>query len=267
MPPRELIDDLVALCYHCSMSQPVKLSDELVLDARLTAEVAERSIAGQIEYWAQLGRALEPLLQGAQALALRRAGAVKPLSECLESVDSLEGRRRVAEYLREPAVSALRTRAECSRVAGSDRGGWNSNCRTVCQSPVQGSPWMKFPESDKRPIIVALAGPNGAGKTTFYDSHLRHAALRFINADVLARELGLDPYVAADLANSLRRDFVKRGESFIFETVFSDPVGDKLAFLKEAAKSWLHGGLVLHRHCWPGIVRRTRCHAYLAGRA
>lgn len=96
---RLLIDELVALCYHSCMSQPVKLSDELVLDARLTAEVAQRSIAGQIEYWAQLGRALEPLLQGAQALALRRAGAVKPLSECLESVDSLEGRRRVAEYL------------------------------------------------------------------------------------------------------------------------------------------------------------------------
>ena len=81
------------------MSQPVKLCDELVLDARLTAEVAERSIAGQIEYWAQLGRAIEPLLQGAQALALRRAGAVKPLSQCLQSVDSPQGQRRVAEYL------------------------------------------------------------------------------------------------------------------------------------------------------------------------
>ena len=96
---------------------------------------------------------------------------------------------------------------------------------------------MKFAEFDKRPVIVALAGPNGAGKTTFYNSHLRHTALRFINADVLARELSLDPYVAADLANSLRRDFVKRGESFVFETVFSDPVRDKLAFLKEAAKA------------------------------
>jgi hypothetical protein len=81
------------------MSQPVKLSDELVLDARLTGEVAQRSIAGQIEYWAQLGRAIEPLLQGAQALALRRAGAVRPLSECLQSVDTNEGRRRVADHL------------------------------------------------------------------------------------------------------------------------------------------------------------------------
>ncbi len=111
------------------MSQPVKLSDELVLDARLTAEMAERSIAGQIEYWAQLGRALEPLLQGAQALALRRAGAVKPLSECLESVDSLEGRRRVAEHLErlpfphyEPAPNSpgmlVRIEADGTRTVG-----------------------------------------------------------------------------------------------------------------------------------------------------
>ena len=81
------------------MSQPVKLSDDLVLDARLIARVAERSIAGQIEYWAQLGRAIEPLLKGAQALALRRAGAVQPLSECLAGVESGEGRRRVAEFI------------------------------------------------------------------------------------------------------------------------------------------------------------------------
>jgi len=81
------------------MSQPVKLSDELVLDARRTAETAERSIAGQIEFWAQLGRAVEPLLQGARVLALRRAGRVRPLSECLAEVDSAEGRKRVASFL------------------------------------------------------------------------------------------------------------------------------------------------------------------------
>ncbi len=81
------------------MSQPVKISDELILDARLTAEIAERSIAGQIEFWAQLGRAIEPLLEGSRALALRRAGATVPLSKCLASVDSAAGRRRVVEYL------------------------------------------------------------------------------------------------------------------------------------------------------------------------
>lgn len=82
------------------MSQPVKVSDALVLDARLVGEVAERSIAGQIEFWARLGRAIEPLLRGDQALALRRAGDIQSLSECLRFVDSTEGRQRVAEHLK-----------------------------------------------------------------------------------------------------------------------------------------------------------------------
>jgi hypothetical protein len=90
---------VVAFCYAGSMSQPVKLSDEIVLDARLTGEIAQRSIAGQIEFWAQLGRAIEPLLDGVRALALRRAGNIRPLSECLASVDSAEGRQRVFSYL------------------------------------------------------------------------------------------------------------------------------------------------------------------------
>jgi ParD-like antitoxin of type II ParDE toxin-antitoxin system len=82
------------------MSQPVKLSDELVLDARLLAETTERSIAGQIEFWAALGRAIEPLLRMPEILALRKAGGHKPLSACLEDVDSPAGRRRAAEHLR-----------------------------------------------------------------------------------------------------------------------------------------------------------------------
>jgi hypothetical protein len=81
------------------MSQPVKLSDVLVLDARLTGEIAERSIAGQIEYWANLGRAIEPLLQGTQALALCKKAAARPLSECLETVDTPKGRDRLGKYL------------------------------------------------------------------------------------------------------------------------------------------------------------------------
>jgi predicted ABC-type ATPase len=90
---------------------------------------------------------------------------------------------------------------------------------------------------DRRPVIVALAGPNGAGKTTFYHAHLQPAALRFVNTDVLARELNLGPYAAAHVADALRRQLVQQRESFAFETVFSDPVGDKLTFLKQAAES------------------------------
>lgn len=81
------------------MSQPVKLSDELVLDARLTGKAVKRSIAGQIEFWADLGRAIEPLIEGRHALALQKAGTSRPLSALIESVDRAEGRRRVAAYL------------------------------------------------------------------------------------------------------------------------------------------------------------------------
>ena len=81
------------------MSQPVKLSDVLVLDARLTGKISERSIAGQIEYWANLGRAIEPLLQGTQSLALCKQAAARPLSECLETVDTPKGRHRLGKYL------------------------------------------------------------------------------------------------------------------------------------------------------------------------
>ena len=90
---------------------------------------------------------------------------------------------------------------------------------------------------DRRPIIVALAGSNGAGKTTFYHAHLAPSGLRFVNADVLARELELDPYAAASVAAALRRALVERRESFVFETVFSAPVQDKLAFLDEAREA------------------------------
>ena len=82
------------------MSQPVKVSDALLLDARIAGEIVERSIAGQIEFWAKIGRALEPLLRGDQMLSLCRSGKVKPLSVCLESVDSPAGRQRVFEHLK-----------------------------------------------------------------------------------------------------------------------------------------------------------------------
>lgn len=87
---------------------------------------------------------------------------------------------------------------------------------------------------DQRPVIVAIAGPNGAGKTTFYHSHIAPAGLRLINADVLAAELDLPADEAMVLANALRRGLLEQRESFAFETVFSDPVGDKIGFLSGA---------------------------------
>jgi predicted ABC-type ATPase len=94
-----------------------------------------------------------------------------------------------------------------------------------------------IPGLNQRPVVVALAGPNGAGKSTFYGAHLRTTGLRLVNADVLARELGVDAYRAAEMAGALREKLLEQHESFFFETVFSDPVGDKLSFLQRAAKA------------------------------
>jgi hypothetical protein len=81
------------------MGQPVKLSDNLMLDARLVAEESERSIAGQIEYWARLGRAIEAAIRPTTARKLKARRAEPLLSECLREVESPAGRERAKAFL------------------------------------------------------------------------------------------------------------------------------------------------------------------------
>lgn len=81
------------------MGQPVKLSDQLVDDARAVVPYSHRSLAGQIELWAALGKSIEPLLRGDRVLSLQAAGKERPLSQIVAEVDSATGRQRVADYL------------------------------------------------------------------------------------------------------------------------------------------------------------------------
>lgn len=81
------------------MRHDIQISDELLIDAKLSAERAHRSIMEQIEFWVRLGRAIEPLLDGERALALQRSDRATSISECLATVDSPEGRKRVANYV------------------------------------------------------------------------------------------------------------------------------------------------------------------------
>jgi hypothetical protein len=55
------------------MGMPVKLSDDLVEQAREEAKAADRSITSQIEHWARLGRTVESLLRHDEVVALKRA--------------------------------------------------------------------------------------------------------------------------------------------------------------------------------------------------
>jgi hypothetical protein len=81
------------------MGQPVKLSDELVDDARAVVPFSQRSIAGQIEFWAGLGKSIEPLLRGDQALSLQMCGGDRPLSQLLSEVGTAKGRKRLESTL------------------------------------------------------------------------------------------------------------------------------------------------------------------------
>jgi hypothetical protein len=81
------------------MGQPVKLSDELIVEARVAGEAMERSIAGQVEFWARLGKAVEGLLTGKQMMVLGREASSQSIVERLNTVDTPEGRRRVKDYL------------------------------------------------------------------------------------------------------------------------------------------------------------------------
>ena len=99
------------------------------------------------------------------------------------------------------------------------------------------------------PILILIAGPNGAGKSTFYQEQLAHSSFPFINADLIAKEVfgNQDPenaLVAAKLAESLRQEKVTSGNSFIFETVLSDPAGAKIEFLKKAQEA----GFIVEAH-------------------
>jgi ParD-like antitoxin of type II bacterial toxin-antitoxin system len=111
------------------MSQPVKLSDKLILDARITSGFAKRSIAGQIEFWAGLGRGIEALLHSPELESLQKASGVTPLSTALSRVGTPEGNGRVADFLRtqpfphyEPAPNApgllVRIEADGTRTVG-----------------------------------------------------------------------------------------------------------------------------------------------------
>ena len=105
--------------------------------------------------------------------------------------------------------------------------------------------WRSLLEA--RPVVVALAGSNGAGKSTFFHAHLADTGLRFVNADELAAEMGVGAYEAAELAASLRAGLVSQRESFVFETVLSDPFGAKVAELVETGRNGMHVVVVFIR--------------------
>ncbi len=82
------------------MGQPVKVSNALLLEARTMGQISRRSIAGQIEFWATLGKAVEGLLRGEEVIRLGQAGKTRSLSACLNEIGKQAGRKRLSNYLK-----------------------------------------------------------------------------------------------------------------------------------------------------------------------
>ena len=71
----------------------VKLSDALAADARSASVDADRSLTGQIEHWARLGKALEPLFTPPTIATLKKSGGN------LSTIESPAERQQVIEAL------------------------------------------------------------------------------------------------------------------------------------------------------------------------
>ncbi|HEX2946395.1 MAG TPA: zeta toxin family protein [Clostridia bacterium] len=74
-------------------------------------------------------------------------------------------------------------------------------------------------ERQEKPVLMVFAGPNGSGKTTVSNSLPVFGT--YINADDLKKEYDLTDMEAAQQAEVLRNELLKRGMDFSFETVLS----------------------------------------------
>ena len=74
--------------------------------------------------------------------------------------------------------------------------------------------------------LWVLAGGNGAGKSTFYNLYLAKYGIKFVNADLIAKDIDpVNPEAASPQASTvaakIREDLISQGITFCLETVFS----------------------------------------------
>ncbi len=84
----------------------------------------------------------------------------------------------------------------------------------------------------EKPVLILICGINGAGKTTFYYEQIKPLLDKsgreypFVNADEMEQakfpnEVGKHGLEMGELAAEIRAQYIKAGQSFITETVFS----------------------------------------------
>jgi predicted ABC-type ATPase len=109
--------------------------------------------------------------------------------------------------------------------------------------------------------LWVLAGGNGAGKSTFYKiSLLKSRGVLFVNADMIAKLINPEgpeqvSYEAAHLVERLRDEFLVKGISFCFETVFSHV--SKIDFIAKA-KAYGYQVVLVFIHLEPPALNEAR---------
>ena len=84
---------------------PVKLSGELVEEARSSAKLFHRSLTGQIEHWAAIGRVIESQLPGdALSRLLERMGGTMKIGRVAEVGQRQQIAAVLAEFLSQPSA-------------------------------------------------------------------------------------------------------------------------------------------------------------------
>ncbi len=83
-----------------SKPMPVKLSGELVEEARSSASLFHRSLTGQIEHWAAIGRAVEAQLPGdSLTRLLERVGGTMKIGRVADAAQRQQVMTVLAEFL------------------------------------------------------------------------------------------------------------------------------------------------------------------------
>ena len=102
------------------MGTSLKLSDDLVNEARHEAEAADRSLTSQIEHWARLGRSVESVLRHEDVLALKHA-TEKPLAPPTRRTLLAALRRIASENVRTDLSAKLKEGRTVYQDAGAGR--------------------------------------------------------------------------------------------------------------------------------------------------
>ena len=80
-------------------SIPLRIDSTLVHRARTSAALADRTPTAQIEHWAKLGIALEPVLSGASAARMKQTARIEDLDEIVAISQTAAGQERVRELI------------------------------------------------------------------------------------------------------------------------------------------------------------------------